>query len=140
MALKLIFSDNYSPPLHRNLNVVHPRLTIQPCSYCILCFRDLVLKNFDYCFSENGLTAYKLGEQLASQVTTTGHCHFLSTVVQFAINKLMTKTDADMNVLSLLLDANYRASSDTWARIATRSSSTLSSVTLLTWISPSSGM
>ncbi|KAG0287835.1 Phosphomannomutase, partial [Linnemannia gamsii] len=26
-----------------------------------------VLKNFDYCFSENGLTAYKLGEQLASQ-------------------------------------------------------------------------
>ncbi|KAG0280008.1 Phosphomannomutase [Linnemannia exigua] len=26
-----------------------------------------VLKDFDYCFSENGLTAYKLGEQLASQ-------------------------------------------------------------------------
>ncbi|KAG0240487.1 phosphomannomutase [Mortierella sp. GBAus27b] len=26
-----------------------------------------VLKNFDYCFSENGLTAYKLGVQLASQ-------------------------------------------------------------------------
>ncbi|KAF9905112.1 Phosphomannomutase [Linnemannia zychae] len=26
-----------------------------------------VLKNFDYCFSENGLTAYKLGEQLTSQ-------------------------------------------------------------------------
>ncbi|KAG0242296.1 Phosphomannomutase [Actinomortierella wolfii] len=26
-----------------------------------------VLQNFDYCFSENGLTAYKLGTQLASQ-------------------------------------------------------------------------
>ncbi|KAF9940523.1 Phosphomannomutase [Mortierella alpina] len=26
-----------------------------------------VLQNFDYCFSENGLTAYKNGEQLASQ-------------------------------------------------------------------------
>ncbi|KAF9550831.1 Phosphomannomutase [Mortierella hygrophila] len=26
-----------------------------------------VLKNFDYCFSENGLTAYKLGEHLTSQ-------------------------------------------------------------------------
>ncbi|OAQ33704.1 Pmm1 phosphomannomutase [Linnemannia elongata AG-77] len=26
-----------------------------------------VLKNFDYCFSENGLTAYKMGEQLTSQ-------------------------------------------------------------------------
>lgn len=25
------------------------------------------LKDFDYCFSENGLTAYKLGEELASQ-------------------------------------------------------------------------
>lgn len=26
-----------------------------------------VLQDFDYCFSENGLTAYKLGKQLASQ-------------------------------------------------------------------------
>lgn len=26
-----------------------------------------VLQDFDYCFSENGLTAYKLGQQLASQ-------------------------------------------------------------------------
>lgn len=26
-----------------------------------------VLEDFDYCFSENGLTAYKLGEKLASQ-------------------------------------------------------------------------
>ncbi|KAF9273346.1 Phosphomannomutase [Mortierella antarctica] len=26
-----------------------------------------VLQNFDYCFSENGLTAYKMGVQLASQ-------------------------------------------------------------------------
>lgn len=26
-----------------------------------------VLQDFDYCFSENGLTAYKLGEELASQ-------------------------------------------------------------------------
>lgn len=26
-----------------------------------------VLSNFDYCFSENGLTAYKLGQELASQ-------------------------------------------------------------------------
>lgn len=28
---------------------------------------DSVLQDFDYCFSENGLTAYKLGEKLASQ-------------------------------------------------------------------------
>ena len=26
-----------------------------------------VLNDFDYCFSENGLTAYKLGKELASQ-------------------------------------------------------------------------
>lgn len=28
---------------------------------------DSVLQDFDYCFSENGLTAYKLGKELASQ-------------------------------------------------------------------------
>lgn len=28
---------------------------------------DTVLQDFDYCFSENGLTAYKLGRELASQ-------------------------------------------------------------------------
>lgn len=28
---------------------------------------DTVLQDFDYCFSENGLTAYKLGQQLALQ-------------------------------------------------------------------------
>lgn len=28
---------------------------------------DTVLQDFDYCFSENGLTAYKLGKELASQ-------------------------------------------------------------------------
>lgn len=28
----------------------------------------LVLDNFDYCFAENGLTAYRLGEQMKSQV------------------------------------------------------------------------
>ena len=29
--------------------------------------RDAVLKEFDYAFAENGLTAYKQGKQLASQ-------------------------------------------------------------------------
>lgn len=28
----------------------------------------LVLKDFDFCFAENGLTAYRLGTQLQSQV------------------------------------------------------------------------
>lgn len=26
------------------------------------------MEDFDYCFAENGLTAYRMGEQLASQV------------------------------------------------------------------------
>lgn len=28
----------------------------------------VVTQDFDYCFAENGLTAYRLGEQMASQV------------------------------------------------------------------------
>lgn len=43
------------------------------CSICLLrCFRYLranfptVIDDFDYCFAENGLTAYKLGKQLES--------------------------------------------------------------------------
>jgi hypothetical protein len=28
----------------------------------------LVLEDFDFCFAENGLTAYRLGKQMASQV------------------------------------------------------------------------
>lgn len=29
----------------------------------------LVLEDFDFCFAENGLTAYRLGQQMASQVS-----------------------------------------------------------------------
>lgn len=32
-----------------------------------------VLNNFDYCFAENGLTAYRLGEKMASQVCISGN-------------------------------------------------------------------
>lgn len=34
-----------------------------------MCFVLLVLEDFDFCFAENGLTAYRLGKQMASQVT-----------------------------------------------------------------------
>lgn len=33
------------------------------------CMLWLVLEDFDFCFAENGLTAYRLGKQMASQVT-----------------------------------------------------------------------
>ncbi|KAK9383664.1 eukaryotic phosphomannomutase [Kockiozyma suomiensis] len=42
-----------------------------------------VLELFDYCFSENGLTAYKLGEKLASQ-------SFIGWIGEEKYNKLVT--------------------------------------------------
>lgn len=42
---------------------------------------DTVLQDFDYCFSENGLTAYKMGKELASQ-------SFISWIGEEKYNKL----------------------------------------------------
>ena len=44
--------------------------------YCFsFCFK--VLQDFDFCFAENGLTAYRLGKQMASQVSLKDERHVL---------------------------------------------------------------
>jgi hypothetical protein len=50
------------------VTLVHPQLTTDHSHSFDL---STVLQNFDYCFSENGLTAYKMGVQLESQVFPT---------------------------------------------------------------------
>jgi phosphomannomutase len=46
---------------------IAPRGGVLPCLLHLLrtIADDAVLNNFDYCFPENGLTAYKLGQPLA---------------------------------------------------------------------------
>lgn len=92
-------------------------------------FLSTVLQNFDYCFSENGLTAYKMGVQLASQVFCP------RSILEWC------RKSSYWQILngSFISRHKCRASLVTWVRSATKSLSTMFFVTLPTWISPSNG-
>jgi hypothetical protein len=79
-----------------------------------------VLEDFDYCFSENGLTAYRLGKPLASQV---------SLLVCFTETHLQCRTDFQYD----------RASSNGSVMKNTTSWSTIFFDILPIWISQRSG-
>lgn len=78
----------------------------------------VVTQDFDYCFAENGLTAYRLGEQMASQVGT--------------VDRLCRRRMDTHAVYG-------RASLNGSVMKNTTSLSTLFCVTLLIWISQRSG-
>jgi hypothetical protein len=83
---------------------------------------------FDFCFAENGLTAFRLGEELPSQ-------SFIQWIGQEQYNKLVKWYVTNCKcaqLASLLPQAHYD-----W-RTSTDSSSTGSSTTLPTLTSPSS--